>query len=288
MLDLFAGIGGASLAAHRLGIETIAFVEIDPAAQAVLKHHFPRIPCHDDIKTYKGERDEADIIFAGFPCTNTSAAGKREGINGRGVQAAEVPSADSPSRESNLWWEAWRVINRVRPRFVVVENPTGLLDRGLSQVVSSLAAIGYVGEWFCVRASDLGAGHKRDRLFIISYPDQQRMQIEPHGWAEQMRSLVQKERTDSTWGTVERQGDGGDYGLSPALVRSRLAVPTNYPGRIKARVLAGRTVCPAQAAIALKRVLQLELFMGGTPKTTLAHELFMGGTPKTTLAQLSQ
>jgi DNA (cytosine-5)-methyltransferase 1 len=271
MLDLFAGIGGASLAAHRLGIQTTQFVEIEPAAQLVLKAHFPNIPIHDDIKTYFGEFKEADIIFAGFPCTNTSRAGKREGINGRGVQAAEGTSADSPSRESNLWWEAWRIINRVRPQFVVVENPTGLLDRGLNEVISSLAAIGYVGEWFCIRASQLGAGHRRDRLFVISYPDRQRMQIEPDGWAEQMRGLVQEERADSTWGTVERKGDGDDYGLSEELVRSGFTVPTNYPGRIKARVLAGRTVCPAQAIIALRRILQRELFMGGTPKNTLAQ-----------------
>jgi DNA (cytosine-5)-methyltransferase 1 len=240
--DLFAGIGGFAIAAQQLNIQTTQLVEIDIYAQKVLKHHFPRIPLKDDVRTYFPSLGEFDLVTCGFPCTSTSAAGKREGINGR---------------ESSLWWEAWRIVRTVRPRFVVVENPTGLLDRGLNEVVSSLAAIGYVGEWFCVRASALGAGHRRDRLFVVSYPDQQRSDPKPHRRAEQMRAVVQRQRTAATWGTIERSSDGEHYGLSSQLVRSGFATPTNYPGRLKARVLAGRTVCPAQAAIALSRILQL-------------------------------
>lgn len=263
-LDLFSGVGGFALAAHRLGIQTTQFVEIDLDAQKILKHHFPHVPIHDDVRTYyppafgssrnSGGWEGFDLITVGFPCTSTSIAGKRAGINGR---------------ESNLWWEAWRIIRTARPRFVVVENPTGLFDRGLNEVVSSLAAIGYVGEWFCVRASSLGAGHRRDRLFIISYPDQQRSHPEPHRWAEQVREVVQRQRASATWGTVERGCNGNGYGLSPELARSGFAVPTNYPGRLKARVLAGRTVCPAQAAIALTRVLQINQEIENAKSTNL-------------------
>jgi DNA (cytosine-5)-methyltransferase 1 len=241
--DLFAGIGGFAIAAMQLNIQTTQFVEIDIYAQKVLKHHFPNIPIKDDVRTYYPTLGEFDLVTCGFPCTSTSVAGRREGIHGR---------------ESNLWWEAWRIVRTVRPRFVVVENPTGLLARGFNEVVSSLGEIGYVGEWFCVRASALGAGHRRDRLFVVSYPDQQRSDPKPHCRAEQMRALVQGQRTAATWGTVERSSDGEHYGLSSQLVRSGFATPTNYPGRIKARVLAGRTVCPAQAAIALNRVLQIQ------------------------------
>ena len=62
MLDLFAGVGGASLAGDRLGIETTQFVEIDPDAQRVLRHNFPNVPIHDDIRTYHPTLGEFDII----------------------------------------------------------------------------------------------------------------------------------------------------------------------------------------------------------------------------------
>jgi DNA (cytosine-5)-methyltransferase 1 len=62
-LDLFSGIGGFSLAAKQLGgIRTTQFVEINPDAQLVLRHHFPQIPIHSDIRDYHPRRGQFDIV----------------------------------------------------------------------------------------------------------------------------------------------------------------------------------------------------------------------------------
>ena len=92
------------------------------------------------------------MITAGFPCTNISNAGKREGIEGN---------------ESKLFYEAIRIAEELRPKWLILENVTALLHRGMGEVLRSLSAIGYDVEWFCIRASDLGAWHRRDRIFFM-------------------------------------------------------------------------------------------------------------------------
>ena len=69
LLDLFAGIGGFSLAAHQLGWTTAAFVERDEFCQKVLRKNFPGVEIYDDITTFSGEsfRGRCDIVTGGFP-----------------------------------------------------------------------------------------------------------------------------------------------------------------------------------------------------------------------------
>ena len=82
-LDLFSGVGGFPLAASWVwgkGHEIVSFCEIDPFCQKVLKKHWPDVPCHDDIKTLKGDSFGAiDLISGGVPCQPASCAGKRKG-----------------------------------------------------------------------------------------------------------------------------------------------------------------------------------------------------------------
>ena len=84
VLDLFAGIGGFSLAAHWMGWQTVAFVEKEPFCHKVLRKNFGQeIEIHDDIFNFDGRslRGAVDIITGGFPCQPFSAAGKRKGRN---------------------------------------------------------------------------------------------------------------------------------------------------------------------------------------------------------------
>ena len=106
-------------------------------------------------------------------------------------------------------------------------------------------------------AKELGAMHQRKRIFIVSYSNQLQFKKEPTCWYDQMRKMVQRQKANSRWLSVERTCDRTDDGIPRGLVRCPLAVPTNTPGRIRSRILAGRTVTPAQAAIALTRVLYL-------------------------------
>lgn len=154
--SLFAGIGGFDLGLERAGMRVIWQSEIDPYASAVLKKHWPGIPNHGDIPSiHAGNVERPDVLCGGFPCQDISNAGKRAGIDGE---------------RSGLWSEYARVIGELRPRYVIVENVSALLGRGLGRVLGDLAALGFDAEWDCISASDVGALHVRKRLWILAYP----------------------------------------------------------------------------------------------------------------------
>lgn len=154
VLDLFSGIGGFSLGLERAGMTTAQFVEIDPFCQAVLKQHWPKVPVHGDIKSFRGDPGQFDVICGGFPCQDISTAGKGAGLAGE---------------RSGLWSEFARLIGEVRPRYVIVENVAALLGRGLGTVLGDLASLGYDAEWHCIPASHVGAPHRRDRVWVVAY-----------------------------------------------------------------------------------------------------------------------
>lgn len=158
VLDLFSGIGGFSLGLERAGeFETVAFCEIDKKARLVLKKHWPDVPIFEDVTTLTGDQinGKVDVIAGGFPCQDISLAGKGAGLTGA---------------RSGLWFEFHRLIKEIRPSWVIAENVSALRSRGLDEVLRSLAKIGYNAEWHCIPASAVGAPHRRDRIWIVAYP----------------------------------------------------------------------------------------------------------------------
>lgn len=245
-LDLFSGIGGFTLAAKRLGISTRQLCEICPHANQVLAHHFPDIPVHQDIKTYHANPGQFDIITAGFPCTGTSNAGSRTGL--------EHP-------ESNLWFEALRIILECQPSFIIIEQPTGVIHRGLRAILGGLRLAGYASDVAIVSAASLGASHQRERLFIVAYPYcWQANGTIPPAWSDHLRADIETERANSSWLSIERSGSLSNHGLSTGLAGKPFTVPTRHPGRIQARVAAGSSCTPAQSAIAFRRLLLISNF----------------------------
>lgn len=164
VLDLFSGIGGFSLGLERTGgFETVAFCEIEPFPRAVLKKHWPHVPCYEDVRTLTADRLAADgiavdVICGGFPCQDLSSQGKRAGLAGE---------------RSGLWSEIARLVGELRPCFVIVENVSDLLALGFGEVLADLAAVGFDAEWHCIPAGYVGAPHERDRLWIVAYPAQE-------------------------------------------------------------------------------------------------------------------
>ena len=162
VLDLFSGIGGFSLGLERAGMETIAFCEFDKHAQKVLKKHWPDIPIYEDVRTLDATkyRGTVDVVCGGFPCQDLSVAGKKAGFDGE---------------RSSLYREMLRIISECLPRYAIFENVTGLLTgesgRWFGQFLYDLASIGYDAEWHCIPASELGAHHHRDRVWIVVYPN---------------------------------------------------------------------------------------------------------------------
>ena len=161
-LDLFSGIGGFALAARWAGLQTIQFVELDPYCQRVLKKNFPDVPIHDDVKTLDGTQfKDIFLITGGFPCQDISIAGKGAGIDGE---------------RSGLWTELHRIIGEVRPHYALIENVPALTFRGGARVIGDLAEIGYDCEWQIVGADDMGAPHRRKRIWIVAYSKGLRLQ----------------------------------------------------------------------------------------------------------------
>jgi DNA (cytosine-5)-methyltransferase 1 len=153
--SLFAGIGGFDIAARWLGWKTAWYSEIDPYACAVMRKHFPHAINHGDITEIDGRNIErVDILCGGFPCQDISFAGKGAGIDGE---------------QSGLWNQYVRLIDELRPRYVVAENVSALRNRGLRKVLRDLSAVGYDAEWHCIPASELGASHQRDRIWIVAH-----------------------------------------------------------------------------------------------------------------------
>jgi DNA (cytosine-5)-methyltransferase 1 len=164
--SLFSGIGGFDLGLERTGgFRTAWFCEQDEFCQRVLARHWPGVPCHPDIAALTGDAaGPVDVLCGGFPCQDISGAGLKVGIGGS---------------RSGLWSEYARLVRELRPRYVLVENVSALLARGLDVVLGDLAAIGYSAEWGCIRAADVGAPHLRDRLWLVGYPDHEGEPVEP-------------------------------------------------------------------------------------------------------------
>lgn len=172
VLDLFSGIGGFSLGLERTGgFETVAFCEIEPFPRKVLKKHWPEVFCYEDVRYLTRSKLAADgiagvdVITGGFPCQDISVAGSQQGIN--------------ENTRSGLWSECVRLVGEIRPKFAIFENVSNLLSGPsdqpggwFSKILTDLAKIGYDVEWHDIPASYVGAWHKRGRVWILAYPNQ--------------------------------------------------------------------------------------------------------------------
>lgn len=156
--SLFSGGGGFDLAAEICGIENIFQVEIDDYCQSMLKKNFPNVPKFSDIKQFNGVsyHGTIDIISGGLPCQPFSVAGKRKGT----------------TDDRFLWAEMYRIIQEIRPRWVIIENVQGLLTSEHGMVFEScltdLESQGYETETFIIPAQAVNAPHLRNRVWIIA------------------------------------------------------------------------------------------------------------------------
>ena len=156
---LFNGIGGFPLAAAWNNIETVWHSEIDQFCNKVMDKHFPHSENLGDIKNVtKQTARSIDILSGGFPCQPYSLAGKRKG--------------DQDDRA--LWKEMFRVIQELKPTWVIGENVPGIIGMVLDNVLADLASEGYESQTFIIPACGKGAWHRRNRVWIISYNEKQR------------------------------------------------------------------------------------------------------------------
>lgn len=155
--SLFSGIEGLGLGLEWAGLGPVEWqVEKDPYARLVLASRFPHVQQFDDVRAVGAHNlKRVDIICGGYPCQPFSFAGPRRG----------------ESDPRHLWPEYNRILGELRPRFAVLENVPGHLSMGFRRVLGDLAENGYDAIWFHLRASDVGAPQRRERLFVVAYRD---------------------------------------------------------------------------------------------------------------------
>ena len=153
--SLCTGYGGLDLAVEaHFDATTVWCAEFDKYASQVIEQRF-NIPNHKDIKSIDwSSLEPIDILTAGYPCQPFSHAGYRKGTED----------------ERHLFPYILEAISILRPRLVILENVKGHLSLGLKEVLQGLAVTGYDARWQVVRASDVGAPHRRERVFILAQP----------------------------------------------------------------------------------------------------------------------
>ncbi|TWE23676.1 DNA cytosine methyltransferase [Prauserella muralis] len=207
--SLCTGYGGLDLGvATAFGGGRLLWVaDPDPHVSKVLAARMPDVPNLGDITTIDWQQVEpVDVLTAGFPCQDISAAGRRAGIR-KGTR-------------SGIWHQVVAAVRHLRPTLLIVENVAALRWRqgGLDIVLGDLAEVGYDAQWTSVRASDIGAPHRRERVFLLAYPA---------GTVVAARPVIQ-------------EGDRDGSPAEPESVRVRQAAPdTASTGRHARRMLAG-------------------------------------------------
>lgn len=155
--SVFSGVGGLDLAALELfpGSSLAWHAESDPAASRVLAHHWPLVPNLGDVTAVDWRAVETvDVVVGGYPCQPFSSAGHKKGTDD----------------ERHLWPYVREAIRELRPRYILLENVAGHRILGFGRVLADMAADGLHAAWCSVRASDIGAAHRRERVFILAYP----------------------------------------------------------------------------------------------------------------------
>lgn len=157
--SLFSGIGGLELGLEAaLGAETMFQVECDPYCRSVLARHWPRALRLGDVRCDDKARSQVavDVLCGGPPCQPHSLAGARLGRDD----------------ERHLWPAMMDWVRSLEPALVVMENVPGLLTSSMgevfSEVLSDLHAAGYDAQWRSVAAEDVGAPHRRRRVFVVA------------------------------------------------------------------------------------------------------------------------
>lgn len=212
-MHLFAGHGGGLLCDLILGHKPIVAVEWDRYACRVLRERakdgwFPGLHVWEgDVRLFDPSEyaGVVDCIHAGFPCTDVSTAGAQAGVG--------------PETRSGLYREVLRIASVVRPRYIYLENVAAIVHNGLGTVLGDLAALGYVGQWTCLRASDCGASHERDRWWgLFSNTD------EPQCERRGLSSGAHQEHADvggGAWGENKSTVYGMDDELAYRLDENR-------------------------------------------------------------------
>lgn len=193
--SLCSGYRGLDAAVEGIFGATTAWVsDIDPGASAILAHHWPAVPNLGDLTTVDWTAVEpVDIVCGGYPCQPFSDAGKRLG------------TAD----ERHIWPYIADALRVLRPRYAIFENVSGHLRRGFDTVLGDLADIGFDVEWCVAAASEVGAPHRRKRLWILATAQ------DANSAVGDQRRLAAPGQAEGRWTRSDARGRSGAPAANP-------------------------------------------------------------------------
>lgn len=262
LVSLCTGYGGLDLAVEAaMGAEVVAVAETDRWAALVAEKRFA-VPNLGDVALIDWAGvGPVDVLTAGYPCQPFSLGGKRKG-------------EDDPR---HLWPHVHRAVRQLRPDSVVLENVPGHRSKGFGRVLGDLAEIGYDARWTSVRAADVGAPHRRERVFVVAHP----AAAHADGPRPQGPGAERDAATREDQAADDRDGPGAWWGrylpairrweritdrpapsplrngaLSAVFVEWMMGLDEGWvtalvPGRAAAFTILGNGVVPRQAALAL-------------------------------------
>ena len=248
-LSLFSGIEAATRAWEPLGWECAAVAEVEPFPCALLKHHYPEVPNLGDVTKITADQIRAlgriDLVCGGFPCQDLSVAGKRKGLN----------NADGTSTRSGLFFDAMRIAEWAKPRWLFIENVPGMFSsnsgRDFAAVVGEMAGCEFdvprdgwrnagvvVGprglvEWTVLDAQYHGLAQRRKRVFIVR---------DSGDWASRPPIFLEPYRLQWHPAPSREKGKGLTHSLAPSLTASGRGVERSGDTRGQDPVVAIETV----------------------------------------------
>lgn len=230
-LSLFSGIGGLDIAAEWAGFKTVAFCERDKFCKSVLAARWPNVRIFDDVRTINtSELPAIELVHGGYPCQPFSQAGKRAG------------HAD----DRHLWPAMLRVVQELRPAWVVGENVTGHIAIGLDAVCDDLEAAGYTVRPVVVPACATGAPHTRERVFVLAHAKGDGLERPARENREQAGVQCGESGVDALGGGARIRRDGCGWGVEPGMGRVVDGLSARMDRRDRLKAL-GNAVVPLQA-----------------------------------------
>ena len=255
------GYGGLDMAVeHFYDAETVWHSEIETDCSQLLENHGYENNLGDLTEINWDDVEPVDIMSAGFPCQPFSVAGHRKG---------------NDDERAIFQWIA-DGISVLRPSVVVLENVAGILTLGGTSAIGTLAEIGYDAKWGLVRASDVGACHRRQRWFCIATDTRSEYMQELENFLPTKRFQKQSSgrftpggNTETKWGKYEKavrrwEATLGrtapvpldDEGINASFIEWMMGLPENWvcnqgltrPAELK---MLGNGVVPQQALLAL-------------------------------------
>ncbi|MEM7515302.1 MAG: DNA cytosine methyltransferase, partial [Planctomycetota bacterium] len=155
--SLFSGIGGLELGLERAGLGPVKWqAECAEYPRRVLQKHWPEVHRYGRVEDVDANADAVGVVCGGFPCQDISQAGRKAGLSGE---------------RSGLWREFRRVVAELRPRWVVIENNGHRWRAWVPAVRRALHGLWFASLCLRVRASELGAWHRRSRAFVVANSD---------------------------------------------------------------------------------------------------------------------